>query len=170
MNKQLLAKTHWNNPNGFHSRENSKSAVCIRLPFPNTQNKQKRHQRKVQMLNPFYFCFHRPAIQSIAPPCHNLCTLPGGLQCPAQKPRDLQRKGSRSHLSNHKKSLKWQESMGSRLQLLEQGLESQVNKCLRVSSSLNCHKEHSDSKQENSGDRARYFLKNQKLRGKKINK
>lgn len=26
MNKQILAKTHWNNPNGFHSRENSKSA------------------------------------------------------------------------------------------------------------------------------------------------
>lgn len=29
------------------------------------------------------------------------------------------------------------------------------------------HKEHSDSKQENSGHRARYFLKNQKLREKK---
>lgn len=165
MNKQLLAKTHWNNPNGFHSRENSKSAVCIRLPFPNTQNKQKRHQRKVQMLNPFYFCFHRPAIQSIAPPCHNLCTLPGGLQCPAQ--RSPEKRFKELPLEPQKKNLKWQESLGSRLQLLEQGLESQINKCLRVSSNLNRHKEHSDSKQENSEDRARYFLKNQKLWEKK---
>lgn len=82
MNKQILAKTHWNNPNGFHSRENNKSAVCIQLPFPNTQNKQKRHQRKVQTLNPFYFCFHRTAIRSL-PPVHAqppLCSLPGGLR------------------------------------------------------------------------------------------
>lgn len=82
MNKQILAKTHWNNPNGFHSRENSKSAVCIRLPFPNTQNKQKHHQRKVQMLNPFYFCFQGRQFdqysspRSALPPSTHTCRWP----------------------------------------------------------------------------------------------
>lgn len=158
MNKQLLAKTHWNNPNGFHSRENSKSAVCIRLPFPNTQNKQKRHQRKVQMLNPFYFCFHRPAIQSIAPPATIYARFQVVANVLPRNPEISREKVQGATSQTTKKNLKWQESLGSRLQLLEQGLESQINKCLRVSSNLNRHKEHSDSKQENSGDRARYFL------------
>lgn len=52
IDKQILAKSHWNNPNSFHSREKSKSAVCKWMLFLNTRNKQKPQHRKVQMLNP----------------------------------------------------------------------------------------------------------------------
>ena len=56
-----------------------------------------------------------------------------------------------------------QESLRPRFQLLEQELESQKNKCLRVSSNQMYHKEHSDSKQENNRDRAMHSLKNKRL-------
>lgn len=130
MNKQILAKTHWNNPNGFHSRENSKSAVCIQLPFPNTQNKQKRHQRKVQTLNPFYFCFHRTAIRSL-PPVHAqppLTLTSRWPQGPPRSPENSQERYRRHH-SNHKENNKkaWAPTPAARARL-----ESQKNKCSNV--------------------------------------
>lgn len=57
IDKQILANSHWNNPNRFHSRENSKSAVCQWMRFLNIRNKQKPPHRKVRMLNPSISAF-----------------------------------------------------------------------------------------------------------------
>ena len=128
MNKQILAKTHWNNPNGFHSRENSKSAVCIRLPFLNTQNKQKHHQRKVQMLNPFYFCFHGLQFDQYCR-LQSSSTIYAHIQVASKVlPRRLLDKVQGAL----NQATEWQDILDSWLQMLEQVLQSQKNSSLKV--------------------------------------
>lgn len=68
--KQPVAKNfdkiQLNYPDGFHSTETTKPAVCRAEHFLNTQNKEKTiHKWKVQMLSQLYFCSSRNATQSI---------------------------------------------------------------------------------------------------------
>lgn len=91
---------------------------------------------------------------------HHLYTLPGGLGCSARKPRDLPEQGSGSHPSNHThKDMKaWVPGSS----YLEQGLESQKNKYLTVSSNQNSQKEHRRFKTRKQWGKKSAFLEKQK--------
>lgn len=66
---KTLDKIQLNYPDGFHSTENTKAAVCRAQHSLNAQNKAKTmHKWNVQMLNQLYFCSSRNAIQSV-PSC-----------------------------------------------------------------------------------------------------
>jgi len=63
---KTLDKIQLNCPDGFHSTENTKAAVCRAQHSLNAQNKAKTiHKWNVQMLNQLYFCSSRNAIQSV---------------------------------------------------------------------------------------------------------
>lgn len=95
-------------------------------------------------------------------PSHHLCSLPGGLRARPEAQR-TPRKDAGAITQNHKENNKkaWAPTPTARARL-----ESQENKCPRLSGHQNCHKEHSDTKQEDNGNRARHSLKNKRRWGK----